>query len=119
MLLKRPFWILMAVMCIVFSGATKKLIEQKMAPYITISQALGKKIKDGSKDKRDCFKLVVHSEQQNADTAIPGILFFLSALIAIAGILFGTLLVHKVAIRKSPFTIAILPLYLRTHRLQV
>lgn len=87
-ILARPFWIMMAVFCIVFSSASKKLIEQRLAPFFTVSQSAGKKIKDGCRDKRDSFRLYVQSEKKSADTSIPEILFLLPALVYLAGLRF-------------------------------
>ena len=119
-LLRRPFWILMAVLCIVFSSASKRLIELKMAPYFTASQALSKKLKDGSRDKREFLKSFIQSEKQNADSSIPELLFLCDALFAFAIIFFGCRNSGQKGFTGLSFVSISSPrLYLNQHRLQV
>lgn len=119
-MLKRPLWVLMAVLCIVFSSASKRLIEMKMAPYFTVSQALGKKIKDGSREKREIYKSVIQPEKKHAGNNIPEFLFFLTALTSLAFILsYGRYYFQKGFAMQPYVTANSLPLYLRVHRLQV
>jgi hypothetical protein len=118
--LKRHFWVLMAVLCIVFSSASKRLIEMKMAPYYTVYQALGKKIKDGCRDKRDSFKFFKQADSKRADTNNPEFLFFLSALAAFVIMLSSGRFFYQKSFTGHSFIVTgSLPLFLRTHRLQV
>ena len=117
---KRFFLIVLALCCIVFSSASKKLIELKLAPYFTVSQALGKKIKDGSREKREILKLFVQSEQHSSDVSHPDVLFFMPALIALAFMFFGGILYRQTAFSKrQTASVNALPLYLHIRRIQV
>ena len=118
-MLKRPFWVLMAVLCIVFSSASKRLIEQKLAPYFTSSEALGKKVKDGSRDKREFFKSTVQSEKQSPDNPGLDFSFPLATLIAVALIFLSGKDFSPTRYSRLPQLVAPLPLYLQIRKLQV
>jgi len=122
--LNHPQWLLMAVFCIVFSSASKRLIElrsdQRFYHSCTSSQNIGKKLKDGSRDKREFFKTFVQSEKQHADNTIPGFLFFLSAFVSLAFIfLFNSYIRYFRFTRQPVIAVSAVPLYLQHRRLQV
>jgi hypothetical protein len=119
--LKRPLVILMALLCIVFSSASKRLIEQRLAPYLTVSQTLGKKIKTGSRDKRHFFNAQIAPEHQAAPDLAPDLLFLVSSLAAaVLTFIFGAryTTVFSSAFQVAPSATAV-PLYLRAHNLRV
>ena len=83
-LIKRPLWILMAVLCIVFSSASKKLIVQKLSPYLTVSQSISKKIKDGSRNKHQYLSASSYSVNQSEPETDAGINFYVTTLFTFA-----------------------------------
>jgi len=121
LLLKQPLWLLMAVLCIVFSSASKRLIEvraeQRFSHNSSASPATSKKIKDGSRDKRQFLQTFIQSEK-NADSSIPEFLFFLSALVFLSFISSGVY--NPVSFTKQPvISSGAIPLYLQVRKLQV
>ena len=66
-------WLFMAVFCIVFSSASKWLIEQKVNPayYYSPVATFNKKIRDNSRDKREyMYKITQAEKQQPADNEL-------------------------------------------------
>jgi hypothetical protein len=119
-LVKRSFWIVLAVLCIVFSSATKKLIQQRVAPYLTISQSAGQKIKNGCRDKRHSLTPTVTSTTQSAPDLQPDVLFFLSALVSFAFLYqLATRRQQAIPSRHSLFYTGNQPLYLQYRKLQI
>ena len=111
---------MIAVCCILFSGASKKLIELKLAHNFTSSQLQGMKLKNGCRDKRDSFQLLVQSEKQGAGNSNPDILFFLPALISLAFIyLFGSYFHRGKILHEAHAVASRFPLYLYIRKLQV
>jgi uncharacterized MAPEG superfamily protein len=111
----------MALFCIVFSSASKRLIELRIDQHFNYAATatIGKKIK-GCRDKRDFFRTSIQSTSQQADNNSPEFFFFLSAFIAIALLYF-----FEGDLSKRIFKAQVLapgsvrPLYLHNRRLQV
>ena len=70
-IVRRFFWGVMAVMCVLFSSASKRLIQLKLAPYLTVNEVQGKKLKDGCRDRKEKIKLVVKTPQQHPGKFVP------------------------------------------------
>jgi hypothetical protein len=117
--IKRPLWIIMAVFCIVFSSASKKLIELHLAPYITVAEASGKKIKDGCRDRRQHLNAqVVHQASIAPDgSELPQ--FFISAFLTAAALLLAAGFVFKPSPRPGSAQPALLPLFIRHRNLRI
>lgn len=62
--LGKTFWGIMAVLCVLFSSASKRLIQLKLAPYLTVNETAGKKLKDGCRDRKEKYKLVIRNYQK-------------------------------------------------------
>ena len=116
----RPIWLLIAVCCILFSGASKKLIELKLAHNFTTSQLQGMKLKNGCRDRRDSFRLFDQSEKKAADASNPEVLFSLPALSVLAFILlFGAYFRRKGFLLPAQNVPGNFPIYLFIRKLQV
>ena len=119
--IKSYVWLLMAVFCIVFSSASKRMIEIKVNPasYPT-SAAFIKKIKDGSRDKREFLNKVIHADHLQTPDGVFSNLFLLSALISFAvSFLLTGIAREDDAMSPNKANPAVALLYLRHHRLQV
>jgi hypothetical protein len=120
---QRPLWLLMAMFCVVFSSATKKLVElrfeRKVNPQYAAFQLVNKKIKDGCRDKRHYLKSKVQVVKQQApDTDVQGSFLAPDPVSFTFSPKFESF-AHVVASGQQPTFAAALPLYLRHHRLQV
>jgi hypothetical protein len=116
----RPIWLLIAVCCILFSGASKKLIELKLAHNFTTSQLQGMKLKNGCRDKRDSFRLYDQSEKKAANASDPEFLFSLPALSVLAFIfLFGAYFRREGFLIPAQDVPGNFPIYLFIRKLQV
>jgi hypothetical protein len=118
--LKSYIWLFIAVICIVFSSASKRLIEAKVNPsnYNPVL-SFNKKIKDGSRDRHEYLTVVVHAGNglASGDNIIVPLL--LSALISLALLYsYGT---PVQPVRKGqPLVVAgLVPMYLWHRRLLV
>ena len=119
-ILRGHLWLLMAVFCIVFSSASKKLIEQKVNPTYYAPLSFSKKIKDGSRDKRDYLnKITLSDKQQSQDNSGP-VFFLLSTLISIALLYLASNSIQSIIFKEQHLALrGIGSLYLQHHRLQV
>lgn len=113
----------MAMCCILFSSATKKLLElrfeRKVNPQYAASQVINKKIKDGCRDKRHYLKSKIQVVKQQApDTDGQGA-FLLPGSISVSFFHYSEGQSGYVALHKQPVIAASLPLYLQHRRLQV
>lgn len=118
----RPLWLFMAMLCIVLSGPSKKLLEvrfdRKVNNHAPIGTLINKKIKDGTRDKRQYLQSVVHAGKQS-----PGndgqVLFIVPEIIAhlIPSFFEGSYGRHNAI--KQQVVIAFTPLFLLHRRLQV
>jgi len=125
-MLKHPVWLLMAVFCIVFSSASKRLIELRLDERFNISyttsQLINKKIKDGSRDKRDSFKTLVLAKKNQADndkTQLESLFLFSSPAFLSSLYLSGPGISYSGFNKKAFIAFQALPLYLQIHKLQV
>ncbi len=118
--LKSYIWLFMALTCIVFSSASKRLIEQKVNPAnYNAELSFNKKIKDGSRDKHEYLSKVVHGEKRQSSDDNFAVLVLLSALISLV-LLYVSEHVRQVKYKEQSLAFAgLLPVYLQHHRLQV
>ena len=121
--IRGALWLLVAVVCIVFSSASKRVIELRYNPAASSTHGFfDKKIKDGSRDKHTYFNAVSHSVQQSPvdhDNDLAA-LFLLSSFITLAYFYFyrgGNLL--PVFSAQRVISPGCYPLYLQLGRLQV
>lgn len=118
--LKGYTWLFTAVLCIVFSSASKKLIELKVTPAnYSSSHVFSKKIKDGSRDKRQYLNAIIHTDNQQSPDNNFSVLFFLSSFITLALLYIYTGNLHQVILIQQPVISGGRRLYLRHSRLQV
>ena len=118
---KSYFWLFMAVVCIVFSSASKKVIEQKVNPDLYYSAlSFNKKIKDGSRERHEYLAKVTHTDNlQSPDNAVPTI-FFLATLFPLAFLFFSRSTATHTALKEQHLSlVGVRSLYLRDHRLEV
>ena len=118
---KSYLWLFMAVVCIVFSSASKKLIEQKVNPVFYYSAlSFNKKIKDGCRERHEYLTKVVHADNhQSQDNTVPTVLF-LTTLFSFAFLFFSRSTVTRAKLEEQHLALAgVRSLYLRDHRLEV
>jgi hypothetical protein len=114
----------MAMFCIVFSSASKKLIElrldQKFYHCYAIGNITNKRIKDGSRDRREHFQKSVQSIKNSPDDSNPDLLFIPPDDLSLSLVLSSFTHSCAAAVPIQPDVIADgLPLYLRIRKLQV
>ena len=118
--IKGYVWLLMAVFCIVFSSAFKRVIEIKTTPAsYSGSFAFSKKIKDGSRDKHQYSSAITNSDHQSAANSDLSILFFLSSFITLALLYLSTGTTRGFTFVGQPAIPRGRSLYLQHSRLQV
>jgi len=121
-MLNQPQWLIMALFCIVFSSASKRLIELRIDQRFNYAATatIGKKIKDGSRDKREFFKSLSQSTTQRADDSNPVFFFAVSAFIAVALLYFFNGNLSQRVFKQQHENLAVVtPIYLNVRRLQV
>ena len=118
--LKSLLWLFLALICIVFSSASKKLIQQKVNPQLYSSAlSFNKMIKDGCRDRHIYqTKLVQRDNQLAPGDTISSVLYF-GTLFSFAILFFGRRIATPVAKEQHLALASVHALYLRDHRLEV
>ena len=119
--MKSYLWLFMAVVCIVFSSASKKLIEQRVNPVFYYSAlSFNKKLKDGFRERHEYLTKVIHADNhQSPDNTLPTVLF-LTSLFSFAVLYFNRVATTRAALKEQHMALAgVRSLYLRDHRLEV
>lgn len=115
--LRGLFWLLLAVICIVFSSASKKLIQQKTDPAAYYSTStLDKKIKDGSRERREYLTNITQFvDLQSADLVNFALLF----TVVLSLVLYSRGKAPSKFQSERSGSLQLPGLFLRHHRLQV
>ncbi len=118
---KRYIWLFMAVICIVFSSASKKIIEQKVDPaHYSSALSFNKRLKDGCRDRHEYLTKVVRAGTAQTPGVDLNSLFVLSALISLVLLSLYDSHARLQTTQEQPLALAgPAPLYLQHHRLQV
>ncbi len=118
--LRSFLWLCLAVFCIVFSSASRKLIERKVNPSHFTQTFLSKKIKDGFRNKHNYTNRVSAADHVQFPDNAPIVPFLFGTFISFAllFLLGGSINTFGFKEQHSPLG-SLRPLYLRHRRLQV
>jgi hypothetical protein len=118
--LKSLFWLFLALICIVFSSASKRLIQQKVNPQLYNSTlSFNKKIKDGCRDRHEYNTRVVRAANEFAPGDTISAVLYLGTLFSFAILFFEHRRAAYVAKEQHLALARVHSLYLRDHRLEV
>ena len=117
--LRSLLWLALAAICIVFSSASKKVIEQKINPvYYHSALAFNKKVKDGCRDRHEYLAHVAGDVEHLSPADLLTATFFLAGLVFLAsGYLSDRK--HSPQYRVRQIAFAGVPLLRHQHRWQV